>query len=136
MKRTTLIILALTLILAGMSVGIVNAEVYIWMDGDAIRHISNVKPNWWTDEMDKLDPGTVIAPDEENGLLGKFIGDRENKKFHWPKCIQILSSEGFLAIPETKRIWFQKYQDVLLIIEGLCFSCQPTNLVAQHVEYH
>jgi len=126
LKKTALLILTLFAVLTSISVVSVQAEVYIWMEENGIRHISNVKPDWWTDEMDTLDPGTVVAPDEENGLLGKYVGDRENKKFHWPKCIQIKNSEGFLAIPEAKRVWFKTYQDAVDQGYYVCDHCKPS----------
>ncbi|MCD4655371.1 hypothetical protein K8T06_15730 [bacterium] len=104
----------------------VRCEVYIWLDQDTIQHISNVKPEWWTDDMDKMDPGTVVAPDPKNSTPGCFIGDTENKKFHWPKCEQILNEEGFLAIPEHKRIWFRTFDDAIKQGYHICDHCKPS----------
>lgn len=125
MKNISLFIVTTIVMLTGLF-SVVNAEVYVWLDGDGIRHISNVKPEWWTDEMDKQDPGSVIAPEDGIAMLGKFIGDRENKKFHWPLCIQIYNPQNELAIPMEKRIWFKSYQEAIDQNYVVCDHCQPS----------
>lgn len=103
----------------------VKADVYIWKSVNGVRNVSNIKPDWWTEEMDLIAPGEVTAPSEEN-LPGKFVGDRENLKFHWPKCIQIYNPQGKLAIPVEKRIWFKSYQDAINNGYYVCDHCQPS----------
>lgn len=73
-----------------------------------------------------MDPGTVIAPEGEFAEKGKFIGDRENKKFHWPQCEQIYNPEGQLAIPEHKRIWFDTYEQAIRQGYHVCDHCKPS----------
>ena len=75
--------------------------------------------------MDLLEPGTVVAPATASNP-GKFIGDRENKKFHWPKCEQIYTPEGKLAIPPQKQIWFQEYQSAIDEGYHVCDHCKPS----------
>ncbi len=102
------------------------ADVYIWHDIDNIQHISNVKPDWWTDEMDQMDPDEIVAPTEE-ALPGAFVGDRENKKFHLPSCEQIHTPEGLMAIPDSKIIWFRALDDALSQGYFACDHCKPDN---------
>lgn len=102
-----------------------EADVYIWKSMNGVKNVSNIKPEWWTEEMDLKTPGEVTAPHEEN-LPGKFIGDRENLKFHWPKCIQIYNPQGELAIPAEKRIWFKTYQDAISNGYHVCDHCKPS----------
>jgi len=123
--RIPFLILTLTLMTA-LIAPVVFGEVYIWLDGTSVKHISNVKPKWWTDEMDQMDPGTVVAPEGEGVMMGKFIGDRENKKFHWPKCEQIHNQESQLAIPQHKRIWFDTYEQAISQGYHACDHCKPS----------
>ncbi|MBN1296959.1 hypothetical protein JXA80_09275 [bacterium] len=104
----------------------VRADVYVWLDQTSIKHISNVKPKWWTDDMDQLDPGTVVAPVDERITLGVFIGDTENKKFHWPLCEQIYNQQGLLAIPEHKRVWFKTFEEAIAQGYYACDHCKPS----------
>lgn len=102
-----------------------DADVYIWNAANGIRYVSNIRPDWWTDEMDLETPGSVTAPDADK-FPGKFVGDRENLKFHWPRCIQIYNSDGKLAIPPEKRIWFNDYQDAKNKGYYECDHCKPS----------
>ena len=122
------LLIAFSIVIAILIVGcpVLKAEVYIWQGQDGIRHISNVRPDWWTDDMDQMEPGTVTAPAESEDGKGKFIGDRENKKFHWPKCEQIYNQKGLLAIPEHKQIWFKEYQDAVDQGYHVCDHCKPS----------
>jgi hypothetical protein len=102
-----------------------GAEVYIWSAANGVRYVSNIRPDWWTDEMDLEMPGTVMAP-ESDEFPGIFIGDRENLKFHWPRCIQIYNPDGKLAIPPEKRMWFNSYQDAINKGFYECDHCKPS----------
>jgi len=126
LNSRSLQIAAFLIVLTGILIPAVRAEVYIWVDQNDIRHISNVKPKWWTEEMDQMDPGTVVEPEDASAVPGKFIGDRENKKFHWPKCEQIYNQEGLLAIPEHKRIWFETYDEAIALGYHVCDHCKPS----------
>ncbi len=75
--------------------------------------------------MDLKEPGTVVAPGAPANP-GKFVGDRENRKFHWPKCEQIYDPEGKLAIPLEKQIWFRDYQEAIDQGFFVCDHCKPS----------
>ncbi|MBN1879276.1 hypothetical protein JW823_04120 [bacterium] len=122
--RTCLIPIVIAVLMLS-SIQRVTADVYLWSDADHIRHVSNIKPEWWTDDMDLMEPGSVKAPDVLPNP-GKFVGDRENKKFHWPTCEQIFNPEGKLAIPLEKQIWFQDFQDAIDQGYYVCDHCKPS----------
>jgi hypothetical protein len=101
------------------------ADVYIWLDSDGIKQFSNIRPEWWTEEMDIMAPGTVVDP----GLDRKFIGDTGNRKFHWPLCNQIYvnnNPKGQMAIPELQRIWFRSFQEAIDQGYHVCDFCVPS----------
>jgi len=127
LNKCTKIVIAILLVYAGWLLPMAHGEIYIWLDKASIRHLSNVKPDWWTEEMDEMEPGSVIAPDAEKTNPGIFIGDRENKKFHWPKCDQIFNQAGKLAIPAHKQIWFKSFEDAIEQGYHICDHCKPSS---------
>ncbi len=101
------------------------AEIYVWYDADSTRNISNVKPDWWTDEMSQMSPQDIVVPVEATPQPGKFVGDNENRKFHKPTCEQIQTLDGFMAIPEHKRVWFASYDEAKAQNYTACTHCKP-----------
>jgi hypothetical protein len=109
-----------------------SADIYIWRDLNDIKQISNVKPDWWTDEMNQMLPGEVVEPvdkpdvSQDKKFPGKFVGDKENKKFHVPTCEQIYTSDKKMAIPDNKIIWFDTFEDATSKGYVACGHCKPT----------
>ncbi len=103
------------------------AEVYIWQDENHITNISNIKPDWWTDEMSQQEQGTVVFQGESTPLPGKFVGDKENRKFHRISCEQIYNPQGKMAIPPEKIVWFQSTDEALSQTFIACDHCKPTS---------
>ena len=101
------------------------AGVYKWQDNAGTTHVTNIKPDWWTDEMDDLKFSEIHPPDEPTPFPGKFVGDKENYKFHLPSCEQIYTPEGKMAIPESKIIWFKSAQEALDKNFVPCSHCKP-----------
>jgi hypothetical protein len=107
-----------------------SADVYVWHDKNGIEVITNIKPEWWTAEMDQLDPKLITEPDETAPETpGKYVGDKENRKFHRLTCDQIYNSDGKLAIPDSKVIWFQATDEALSQNFIACDHCKPTEAV-------
>ncbi len=107
------------------------AEVFIWQDENHITNISNIKPDWWTDEMSQQEQGTVVFQGESTPLPGKFVGDKENRKFHRISCEQIYNPQGKMAIPPEKIIWFQSNEEALSQNFIACDHCKPTSGVSE-----
>lgn len=104
-----------------------SAEVYIYYNQLGMKIITNIKPDWWTDEMSTMDPESVQIPAGEALFPGKFVGDKENRKFHRPTCEQIYNQEHKLAIPESKIIWFESYDEAVGKGFFACDHCKPSN---------
>ncbi|MBN1551558.1 hypothetical protein JW979_08820 [bacterium] len=103
-----------------------NAEVYMWIGPDNIFQLTNIKPDWWTEDMDQMAPSDIRPPDVEKVTYpGKYVGDKENRKFHLPSCEQIYTSDGKMAIPDNKIIWFQSTDEAISLGYIACDHCKP-----------
>ncbi len=124
-KRFQITIAALISLCALSFVLDVGAEVFRWQDSQQIMHITNVRPEWWTDEMSQMDYQDIIPPLEPTPAPGRLVGDRENRKFHRPACEQIYNPQGRLAIPDEKIIWFDTADEAMDKGYLACDHCKP-----------
>ncbi len=116
---------SLLLALFFIAASVVAASVYMWYDKDKTVHLTNVKPDWWTDDMDMKSPEEIHPPEGPTPFPGIFVGDKENRKFHRPSCDQIYTPEKKMAIPDSKIIWFQSYEEAISKGYHPCKHCKP-----------
>lgn len=103
----------------------VKADIFVFYDISGVKTITNMRPDWWTDEMDTMDPMSIKPPDGSEVYPGKFVGDKENRKFHRPTCEQIYTPDKRMAIPESKIIWFNTVDEALSQGFFSCDHCKP-----------
>jgi hypothetical protein len=108
-----------------VSASLVSASIYMWRDKDNMKHLTNVKPDWWTDDMDQMNPDDIQQPEGPTPFPDNFVGDKENRKFHKPSCDQIYTPEKKMAIPESKIIWFNTYDEAVNKGYQPCDHCNP-----------
>lgn len=120
-------LLTLGAIVAIFTTTVLLAEIYVWQDETHVTNISNLKPEWWTDEMSQQTQGSIVFEGDATPLPGKLVGDKENRKFHRITCDQIYNPEGKLAIPQEKIIWFQSPDEALSQNFIACDHCKPTS---------
>jgi hypothetical protein len=118
---------AVLLIIGLLTLSSVGADVYVWYNASQVMHITNVRPDWWLDEMDQMDPHEIQPPPEAIEYPGEFVGDNENRKFHVVTCEQIYTSDGNMAIPDSKIVWFQTVDEAIQQGFYACDHCKPDN---------
>ncbi|MBN1356623.1 hypothetical protein JXA40_10220 [bacterium] len=101
------------------------ASIYKWRDDNRIMHITNVKPEWWTEDMDQMDFEDIHPPSGFGAYPLRFIGDKENKKVHDPSCDQIYTPDNKMAIPDQKVIWFESLGEAVKMGYRQCDHCRP-----------
>ena len=126
-SRTSIVLLVFALVFCSLAMG----DIYRWRGDDGTLHMTNVKPSWWTDEMDQMDPDSIIPPEGPTPFPGKFVGDKENRKFHRPECEQIYDPDGNMAIPDEKIIWFQSFDEAISAGYEICDHCKPAEADAE-----
>lgn len=127
--RAGIVIMCGVMIFSLLSVVPVHAELYRWVDVEGTLHISNLKPEWWTEDMDRItDYHAIIAPEEDgtdykelepgedSSILEpsdqledaraeapedspSFIGVTTTRIYHTPTCPKLFISEGDKKVP-------------------------------------
>ncbi len=119
MKLITLVVVCLTFAFIPMS----SAQVYKWVAADGTVMLTNIKPDWWTDEMNdvfdyrEIQPpsdweptegeteeeaaggieevtGGVISPERHESNEFRFVGDKTTRKVHRDDCPDLREENG------------------------------------------
>ena len=108
--------------------GSVHADMYRWMDDNGVMRMTNIKPDWWTDEMKYQLPEQIHSPAEDSSKESKkFYGDRESRVFHKPDCDLIRNPDNQLTIPKDSIMTFRSAEEAVSLGYRPCDKCNPTS---------
>jgi Metal binding domain of Ada len=124
-RNKWLLTAGLTLVVGIIGLSAVSASVFKWLDHEETMFITNVKPEWWTDEMDQMDFRDIHPPLGSKPYPLLFVADKENRKFHIPTCEQIFTQDHVMAIPDEKIIWFETAAEAEKQGYRACSHCKP-----------
>jgi len=129
-------------------VAVGSADVYRWVDPDGTIHLTSIRPEWWTDELDLVEDWHEIHPPSEDELAAleaaraaeraaevseedaEFVGDRRTMIYHRKDCrlVKSRSARRSYKIDEEDRVFFLTADDAEE--EGFrpCRRCKPERM--------
>ncbi len=142
MKLFVVLFLAIVLVAQ-----VVSAEVYRWMDEGNVAHLTSIKPDWWTDEMDMVEDWREIHPpteeeqqqqeaaeaeqEEQSAKVteeeAQFIGDSRTSIFHNLDCrlVKSRATGRKFKVDEENRVFFRTAEEAENGGYKPCTLCNP-----------